>query len=184
MPLAIPAYRRLCIGRSIGIRRRFKTTLRSYMGWTTSRDYWFPEIRSFGAAVVVLTLSLYPYVYLLTRTAFREQSAAADEVAQSLGVNAFMRFVRIGLPLARPAIAAGVAIVMMETVNDFGTVDYFSVQTLTTGIFSVWMQSNNAGGAAQIASVVLTMIVLLVTQKNWAAIRCGFCFVYAASAAR
>lgn len=167
MPLAIPAYvGAYALVDLLEYAGPVQTALRSYMGWTTSRDYWFPEIRSFGAAVVVLTLSLYPYVYLLTRTAFREQSAAADEVAQSLGVNAFMRFVRIGLPLARPAIAAGVAIVMMETVNDFGTVDYFSVQTLTTGIFSVWLQSNNAGGAAQIASVVLTMIVLLVTLEK------------------
>ena len=80
----------------------------------------------------------------------------------SLGAGAFARFRRVGLPLARPAIAAGVAIVMMETVNDFGTVDYFAVQTLTTGIFSVWLQSNNAAGAAQIASVILLLVILLV----------------------
>lgn len=167
MPLAIPAYLgAYALVDLLEYAGPIQTALRQTMGWQTSRDYWFPEIRSFGAAVVVLTLSMYPYVYLLSRVAFRDQSAAAEEVAQSLGVSALQRFFRIGLPLARPAIAAGVAIVMMETVNDFGTVDYFAVQTLTTGIFSVWLQSNNAGGAAQLASVVLTLIVILVTLEK------------------
>jgi iron(III) transport system permease protein len=167
MPLAIPAYLgAYALVDLLEYAGPVQTTLRYYMGWNTARDYWFPEIRSFGAAVIVLTFAMYPYVYLLSRSAFREQSAAAEEVAQSLGMNPLMRFLRIGLPLARPAIAAGVAIVMMETVNDFGTVDYFSVQTLTTGIFSVWLQSNNAGGAAQIASVILMLIVVLVTLEK------------------
>ena len=167
MPLAIPAYvGAYALVDLLEYAGPVQTALREHMGWSSARDYWFPEIRSFGAAVVVLTLALYPYVYLLSRAAFREQSGAAEEVAQSLGVGAFMRFIRIGLPLARPAIAAGVAVVMMETVNDFGTVDYFAVQTLTTGIFSVWLQSNNAGGAAQIATIVLTLIVVLVTLEK------------------
>ena len=114
----------------------------------------------------MLSASLYPYVYLLSRAAFREQSGASEEVAMSLGAGALARFWRVGLPLARPAIAAGVAIVMMETVNDFGTVDFFAVQTLTTGIFSVWLESNNAGGAAQIASVVLTLVIMLVMLEK------------------
>jgi iron(III) transport system permease protein len=94
-------------------------------------------------------MALYPYVYLLSRAAFREQSGAIEEVAQSLGSHAFLRFWKIGLPLARPAIAAGTAIVMMETINDFGAVDYFAVQTLTTGIFSVWLEGKQRrrGGA-------------------------------------
>jgi iron(III) transport system permease protein len=119
-----------------------------------------------GAAILVLSAALYPYVYLLARAAFREQSGSAYEVARALGVGPWGRFLRVGLPLARPAIAAGVAVVMMETVNDYGTVEYFAVQTLTTGIFSVWLQAGNLGGAAQIAACVLVLIVLLVTLEK------------------
>lgn len=163
LPLAIPAYvGAYALVDLFEYAGPVQTWLRQLMGWTTSRDYWFPQIRSIGSAVVVLTAALYPYVYLLARAAFREQSGASEEVARSLGAGAWARFVRVGLPLARPAIAAGMAIVMMETVNDFGAVDYFAVQTLTTGIFSVWLESGNAAGAAQIASVVLVLVILLV----------------------
>jgi len=163
LPLAIPAYvGAYALVDFLEYAGPVQTSLRAVFGWQSARDYAFPEIRSLGAAVIVLTASLFPYVYLLARAAFREQSGTGEEVAMSLGAGAFSRFRRVGLPLGRPAIAAGVAIVMMETVNDFGTVDYFAVQTLTTGIFSVWLQSNNAAGAAQIASVVLLLVVLLV----------------------
>ncbi|AUC52328.1 iron ABC transporter permease [Sagittula sp. P11] len=167
LPLAIPAYvGAYALVDFLEYAGPVQTGLRNLFGWQTSRDYWFPEIRSLGAAILVLSAALYPYVYLLARAAFREQSASSEEVARSLGAGAFGRFWRIGLPLARPAIAAGVAIVMMESINDFGTVDYFAVQTLTTGIFSVWLESNNAGGAAQIASVVLLLVVLLVVLEK------------------
>ncbi|MBY6006657.1 iron ABC transporter permease [Salipiger bermudensis] len=167
LPLAIPAYvGAYALVDLLEYAGPVQTALRGLIGWQTARDYWFPEIRSMGAAIVVLAAALYPYVYLLARNAFREQSASSDEVAQSLGAGVMGRFWRVGLPLARPAIAAGVAIVMMESVNDFGTVDYFAVQTLTTGIFSVWLQSNNAGGAAQIASTVLALVILLVLLEK------------------
>lgn len=167
LPLAIPAYvGAYALVDFLEYAGPVQTALRDLMGWQSARDYWFPPIRSLGAAVIVLAASLYPYVYLLARAAFREQSAAAEEVATSLGAGAFARFRRIGLPLARPAIAAGVAIVMMETVNDFGTVDYFAVQTLTTGIFSVWLDGSNVGGAAQIACVVLVVVILLVALER------------------
>ena len=167
LPLAIPAYvGAYALVDFMEYAGPVQTGLRSLFGWSSARDYWFPEIRSLGAAVIVLSAALYPYVYLLARAAFREQSGATEEVAMSLGAGAFARFRRVGLPLARPAIAAGMAVVMMETVNDFGTVDYFAVQTLTTGIFGVWLQSNNAGGAAQIACVVLVMVIMLVSLEK------------------
>jgi iron(III) transport system permease protein len=167
LPLAIPAYvGAYALVDLMEYAGPVQTALRSVFGWQSAREYWFPEIRSLGAAVIVLAAALYPYVYLLARAAFREQSGATEEVAMSLGAGAFERFRRVGMPLARPAIAAGMAVVMMETVNDFGTVDYFAVQTLTTGIFSVWLESNNAGGAAQIACVVLVMVILLVTLEK------------------
>ncbi|MBY5972999.1 iron ABC transporter permease [Ferrimonas balearica] len=167
LPMAIPAYvGAYALVDFLEYAGPVQTGLRGLFGWTSSRDYWFPEIRSIGAAIVVLTASLYPYVYLLSRAAFREQSGGAEEVAMSLGRGPVRRFLTVGLPLARPAIAASVAIVMMETVNDFGTVDYFAVQTLTTGIFSVWLQSYNAGGAAQIACVILGLVVFLVLLEK------------------
>ena len=135
--------------------------MRLAMGWQSARDYWFPEVQSLGFAVGVLAAALYPYVYLLARAAFREQSGASYEVARALGVGPAGLFLRVGLPLARPAIAAGVALVLMETIADFGTVQHFGVQTLTTGVFSVWLKDNNAGGAAQIALVILGLVLML-----------------------
>lgn len=163
MPLAVPAYvGAYALVDFLEYAGPVQTLLRGVFGWQTARDYWFPEIRSLGAAILVLSAALYPYVYLLTRAALREQSGGGEEVAMSLGVGPFRRFWRVGLPLARPAIAAGVAIVMMESVNDFGTVDYFAVQTLTTGIFTTWLEANSASGAAQIAAVVLALVIALV----------------------
>ena len=167
MPLAVPAYvGAYALVDLLEYAGPVQTTLRELFGWTRPTDYWFPAIRTRWAAVLVLSASLYPYVYLLARAAFREQSGAGYEVARALGVGPLGRFWRVGLPLARPAIAAGCAVAMMETVNDFGTVDYFAVQTLTTGIFTTWLQGGNLGGAAQISILVLGLIVLLVTLEK------------------
>lgn len=167
LPLAVPAYvGAYALVDFLEYAGPVQTGLRGLFGWETARDYWFPEIRSRGAAVLVLSAALYPYVYLLSRAAFREQSGSMLEVARALGAGHARRFLAVGLPLARPAIAAGAAIAMMETVNDFGVVDYFAVQTLTTGIFSVWLESRNAGGAAQIASVVLILILVLLALEK------------------
>lgn len=167
MPLAVPAYvGAYALVDLLEYAGPVQTTLREVFGWTRPTDYWFPAIRTRWAAVLVLSASLYPYVYLLARAAFREQSGAGYEVARALGVGPLGRFWRVGLPLARPAIAAGCAVAMMETVNDFGTVDFFAVQTLTTGIFTTWLQGGNLGGAAQISILVLGLIVLLVTLEK------------------
>ncbi len=168
LPLAIPAY----IGAYALVdfweyAGPFQTALREVLGWQSSKDYWFPEVRSRGAAVLVISMSLYPYVYLLARAAFREQSACALEVSRALGCGRWASFWRVGLPLARPAVVAGVAIVMMETLNDFGAVDFFAVQTLTTGIFTVWLQGANVGGAAQIACVILGLVICLVLLEKY-----------------
>ena len=141
--------------------------LREAFGWASARDYWFPAARSRGMAVLVLAGALYPYVYLLARAAFRELSSGSYEVARALGAGPWSVFWRVGLPLARPAIAAGAAIAMMETVADFGVADYFGIQTLTIGIFSTWLESGNAGGAAQIALVMLAAVgMLLALEKH------------------
>ena len=175
LPLAIPAY----IGAYVLVdfleySGPVQTELRYIFGWASARDYWFPQIRSHWAAIVVLSAALYPYVYMLARAAFREQSGGSYEVARALGTGPLALFWRVGLPLARPAIAAGTAIVMMETVNDFGVVDFFAVQTLTTGIFSVWLESGNAGGAAQIACLILGAILLLMLLERFGRARLRF----------
>ena len=168
LPLALPAYvASYALVDLLEYAGPVQTLLRSVFNWQTSQDYWFPEIRSLGSAIFVLSLALYPYVYLMARSAFLEQSASAEEVAKSLGSSVQGRFFKLGLPLARPAVFAGIALVMMETASDFGAVDFFAVQTLTTGIFSVWLESNNAGGAAQIASTVLILIFILVSLEKF-----------------
>ncbi|MGR3662841.1 MAG: ABC transporter permease [Paracoccaceae bacterium] len=167
LPLAIPAYvGAYALVDFLEYAGPVQTALRESFGWKSSRDYWFPEIRSVGAAIIVLSGALFPYVFLLAKSAFREQSGGAYEVARALGAGPVARFWRVGLPLARPAIAAGIAIVMMETISDFGVVAFFAVQTLTTGIFSTWLEGGNAAGAAQIASVVLIFVFVLVAMEK------------------
>ncbi|OUS04943.1 iron ABC transporter permease [Rhodobacterales bacterium 52_120_T64] len=162
MPLALPAYiSAYALVDFLEYAGPVQTLMRDWFGWQDARAYWFPEIRSMWAAIFVLSMSMYPYIYLLARAAFREQSTNMIEVARALGSGPWAIFLRVALPLARPAIAAGMAIVMMETLNDFGTVDYFAVQTLTTGIFTTWLLGYNAGGAAQIACVILALVLFL-----------------------
>jgi iron(III) transport system permease protein len=137
-----------------------QTTLRAVMGWGP-RDYWFPEIRSVGGAAVMLVLVLYPYVYLLARAAFLQQGATAFLAARALGNTAWQAFFRVSLPMARPAIAGGVLLAVMETIADFGTVAYFSVQTLATGIYTSWFGFADRAAAAQLALCLLAFALLL-----------------------
>jgi len=167
-PLAIPAY----IGAYSFVdfweyAGPVQTHLRDWFGWVNSQDYWFPQVRSRGAAIFVISLSLYPYVYLLARAAFREQSSRTIEVSRALGAGPWRTFWTVALPLARPAIAIGTALVMMEALNDFGAVEFFAVQTLTTGIFTVWLESSNVGGAAQIAVVIFVVVTALVLLERY-----------------
>lgn len=167
LPLAVPAYvGAYALVDFLEYAGPVQRALRALAGWESPRDYWFPEVRTRGAAVLVLSGALYPYVYLLARAAFREQSASAYEVAQALGAGPWARLRRVGLPLARPAIAAGVAVVMMETAGDFGAVDYFAVQTLTTGIFSLWLQAGDLPAAAQLSACTLLVMAGLATLEK------------------
>ena len=132
--------------------------MRSIFGWQTAQDYWFPEIRSLGGAILVMASVLYPYVYMVTRVAFRLTPASLFEIAL---VHNKSQFWTVGLPLARPAIMAGLALVLMEVVSDFGTVEYFAIPTITLGIFNVWLGMNNIVAAAQISLVGFVFIVSL-----------------------
>jgi iron(III) transport system permease protein len=166
-PMAIPAYvAAYALVDFLDYAGPLQTALRGAFGWQSARDYWFFEVRAIGPAILVLSGALYPYVYLLARAAFRETSAEVYETARALGCGPWGQFWRVGLPMARPAIATGVALAMMECVADYGTVQYFGVQTLTTGIFSTWLNGGNAGGAAQIAGVVLLLIFALVAIER------------------
>jgi iron(III) transport system permease protein len=142
-----------------------QSALREAFGWRRA-DYFFPEVRSTGGAVLMFSLVLYPYVYLLARTAFIDRGGAMIEVARSLGLSPGAAFVRVSLPLARPAIAGGVALALMETLADFGTVSYFAVQTFTTGIYRAWFSLGDRVAAAQLAAVLLGFVVLVLVLER------------------
>ena len=167
LPLAVPAYIVAFVYTDImEFAGPVQGLFRDLFGWQTKRDYWFPEIRSMGGAIFVMSFVLYPYVYLLARAAFLEQSASVLEASRTLGRSPWRTFLQVAMPLARPAIVVGVALALMETLADFGTVDYFAVNTLTVSVFNVWLGMGNAGGAAQIALVMLAFVVVLVTLER------------------
>jgi iron(III) transport system permease protein len=140
--------------------------LRALFGWTSARDYRFPEIRSMGGAILVLSAALYPYVYLSARASFVQQSVCVLEVARTLGRTSMGVFWSVALPLARPALAGGVALVAMESLNDLGAVDYLGVRTLSVSIYTAWQQQSSLGGAAQIALVAVIVVVALIVAER------------------
>ncbi len=143
-----------------------QTFLRELFGWQTARDYWFPEIRSLGGAVSMLTLVLYPYVYLLSRASFLEQSMSIRDASRIFGCTPLQSFYRVSLPVARPAVAVGLSLVSMETLNDFGTVDYFAVKSLSAGIYDAWLNMGNLGAAAQIATLMMVFVIMLISLER------------------
>ncbi|MEQ8185850.1 ABC transporter permease [Marinobacter salarius] len=168
LPFAVPAYVIAYVYTSLlDYAGPVQTAMRDWFGWHNAADYWFPEIRSLEGATLMIGLVLYPYVYLLARAAFLEQSPSLFAVSRSLGHSAISTFFRVVLPIARPAVAVGLSLVLMETLNDFGTVDFFAVQTLTAGLFDTWMNLGNLGGAAQIATTMLAFVVILVTLERY-----------------
>jgi iron(III) transport system permease protein len=142
-----------------------QTVLREITGWQV-RQYWFPEIRSLPGAAVMLSFALYPYVYLLARTAFLDQPRSAIEAAHLAGYGAWGRFWNVALPLARPAIAAGTALAIMETLADFGTVSYFAVNTFTTGIYRAWLSLGDAVAAGQLATCLLLFVLAILSFER------------------
>jgi iron(III) transport system permease protein len=167
LPFAVPAYVIAYVYTDLleysGI---FQGFLRELFGWKTPRDYYFPEIRSLGGAITMLTLVLYPYVYLMCRAAFLEQSSSLRDASRLLGCSPLKSFFKVSLPIARPSIAVGLSLVAMETLNDFGTVDFFAVKSLSAGIFDTWLNMGNLGGAAQIASLMMMFVVVLIVTER------------------
>ncbi|MGF1750300.1 MULTISPECIES: ABC transporter permease [Vibrio] len=140
--------------------------LRNVFEWGVG-DYWFPDIRTVGGATVVLSLVLYPYVYLLCRAAFMEQNVSLLQSARLLKCTPFESFWRISLPLARPSIAVGLSLVAMETIGDFGTVSYFAVNTLTTAVYDTWLGYSSLSAAAKISALMMMVIVLLLGAERY-----------------
>ncbi len=167
LPMAMPAY---IIAYTYTGLLDFSGPLQSYLreifNWQYG-DYWFPQIRSLGGAICMLSLVLYPYVYLITRAAFLEQSGNLFEVSRSLGQSSWQTFYKVALPLARPAIVVGISLAMMETLADFGTVEYFGVNTFTTGIFRTWFSLGELKTATQLASLLLIFVFSLILIELW-----------------
>ncbi len=169
LPLAVPTYIvAYCYVELMDYSGPVQNYLRSTMGWTSIHDYWFPEIRSLGGAIFVMAVVLYPYVYLSARASFIQQSVCALEVARTLGRTSLGTFWSVALPLARPALAAGLSLVLMECLNDLGAVQFLGVETLTASIYSTWLQRSNLGGAAQIATIMLMFVVILFALERFA----------------
>ena len=145
-----------------------QTMLRELLGIARPRDLWFPEIRSLHGCIFLLGMVLYPYVYLPVRALFLMQSAATLEVARTLGAGPLGVFLRVALPLARPAIAVGVSLALMEALNDIGASEFLGVRTLTVAIYTTWTTRMSVEGAAQIALVMLVVVFALILLERWA----------------
>ncbi|MDD1782295.1 iron ABC transporter permease [Enterovibrio sp. ZSDZ35] len=141
--------------------------LRELTGWTSAAQYWFPDLRTLPGACFVLALVLYPYIYLLARASFMEQSTTLTQSARLLGCSPMQAFWRVSLPLARPAIAVGASLVAMEALGDFGTVSYFAVSTLTTAVYDTWLGYSNLNAAAKISAIMLVVIFLLISSERY-----------------
>jgi iron(III) transport system permease protein len=167
LPLAVPAYvMAYTYTDFLQYAGPVQSLIRDLTGWQ-ARDYWFPNIRSLGGAISVLSLVLYPYVYIMARSAFLEQSICALEVSRTLGCNAWSSFFRVALPLARPSLVAGLSLALMETLADFGTVSYFGVQTFTTGIVRAWFSMGDRIAAAQLSSSLLVFVLVLLLAERF-----------------
>ncbi|KII77487.1 ABC transporter permease [Vibrio renipiscarius] len=167
LPLAMPAY---IVGYIFtdwfDFAGPIQIALRDVMGWQAG-DYWFPDIRTLGGAIIVLALVLYPYVYLLCRAAFMEQNVSLLQSARLLKCSPWQSFYRISLPLVRPAIAVGLSLVAMETIGDFGTVSYFAVNTLTTAVYDTWLGYSSLTAAAKISVIMLVFVILLLSLERY-----------------
>ncbi len=174
LPMAIPAYIiAYTYTGMLDFEGPLQSQLRGWFGWSYG-DYWFPEVRSLGGAAMMLSLVLYPYVYMMARAAFLEQSLCVLEVSRTLGNTPLAGFFRVALPLARPAIVTGLSLALMETLADYGTVQYFGISTFTTGIFRIWYGMGDSGTAAQLSAMLLAFVFALILLERWSRQRARF----------
>ena len=172
LPLAVPAYVTAFV--LIGM-LDFTGPLQTWLRESYGPPGWFPKIRSRGGVITVMTLAFYPYVYLLARNAFATQGKRALEAAQLFGYGSWASFFRVALPMARPWIVAGLTLVLMETLADFGAVSIFNYDTFTTAIYKAWFGLFSLSAAAQLASllVILVFVLLLIEQQSRLRVRYG-----------
>jgi iron(III) transport system permease protein len=166
LPLAMPAYVMAYVYTDfLQFVGPLQTAMREAFGWQYG-DYWFPDIRTLPGAILMFVCVLYPYVYLLARTAFLERASGMLEAARTLGMGPWRAFFAVSLPLARPAIVAGIALALMETLADYGTVAYFAVNTFTTGIYRAWFSLGDRIAAAQLAAMLLGFVLFLLMAER------------------
>lgn len=166
LPLAMPAYVMAYVYTDfLQFVGPVQSALREMTGWQAG-EYWFPDIRTLPGAMLMFVCVLYPYVYLLARAAFLERASGMLEAARTLGMGPWRAFFAVSLPLARPAIVAGIALALMETLADYGTVAYFAVNTFTTGIYRAWFSLGDRVAAAQLAAMLLGFVLLLLMAER------------------
>lgn len=169
LPLAVPtyiiAYAYLDILHPLGV---VQGAIRALLGYSSPREFRLPDIRSMAGCIVLLGFVLYPYVYITTRAMFLTQAANLVEVSRTLGTRRGQVFRRVALPLARPAIAVGVSLALMETLNDIGASEFLGVRSLTISVYTTWVTRSDLPGAAQIALAMLVLVVALVAIERWA----------------
>lgn len=169
LPLAMPAYIVAYVYTDLlDYAGPVQRGLRSIFGWDSPQDYFFPDIRTLGGAACMLSLVLFPYIYLLARTAFMEQSLSLAHASRIMGCSPWQSFWRLSLPMARPALAVGVALVAMETAADFATVNYFAVPTLTTAVYDTWLGYGNLTAAAKLSAIILLVVFSLIGFERFA----------------
>jgi iron(III) transport system permease protein len=167
LPLAIPTYlAAYCFTELFDFTGPLQGLVRQVTGAMVSQDYWFPQIRSFPGAVIVLSLVLYPYVYAACRALFLMESGTAYAAARTMGASGRRAFLEVSLPLSRPALVVGMTLAMMEVVNDLGAVQHFGINSLTAIIYSTWINRSNFGGAAQLAVTIVLVIGLLILAER------------------
>ncbi|MET0866650.1 MAG: iron ABC transporter permease [Pseudorhodoplanes sp.] len=168
LPLAFPTYIVAYVyGDLFDAAGPVQTAFRALLGYRSASEYWFPQVRSLPGAILVMSLVLYPYVYLAARAMFLTQSASLIEVARTLGASRFMLIRHVALPLARPALAVGLSLALLEALNDIGASEYLGVQTLTLSIFTTWINRSSLPGAAQIACVMLVIVIALMALERY-----------------
>lgn len=168
LPLAMPPYIIAIVYTDLlDFTGPVQLALRELFSWQSIDDYYFPDIRTIFGASVILALSLFPYLYLLLRSAFLTQSAGLFQAARTLGLSPMKAFWRVSIPLSRSAMAVGVSLIAMETLGDFATVNYFAVHTLTTAIYDTWLELGSLTTAAKISSMMLLAIVVLISLENY-----------------
>lgn len=168
LPLAMPPYIIAIVYTDLlDFAGPVQITLRALFDWQSASDYYFPDIRTLIGASVILALALYPYLYLLLRSAFLTQSGGLFLAARTLGLSPLHAFWRVTLPLSRSAMAVGISLIAMETLGDFATVNYFAVSTLTTAVYDTWLELGSLTTAAKISSVMLLVLVILISLESY-----------------